>query len=515
MDGLSLALAGPGLVVLLVQSVQAIREKIREGERFKELVQELQAFGLDDNQAQLDIDIALAQKVMKDSSIEIAHKDRLDRSFKRITLLVRTMEELVAAISTQTGLKAILTTRHAAKSDLKDLGRTKKLNTSIADFHTTVMSLREVAKDESPLFLEDRDFVITDIQDHLGPLDQGTFFAKGRLSQTRDSIPSNVELFVLETKPYEQHTKDSVKKDLRVLAQKLSGSQARSGILPIVGFRDEFDGQAGAFQLVFHVQDPQYAKSLVTLKALYSEELPMPSLNYRVELCHQLSESILQIQTIDLVHKNVRPENIILSRDGALLSAMARPKEHLFLKGWQYARHVDPNNSRTYLRPETTVPRRIYQHPERQLLPQSEARYCMGHDVYSLGVCMLEILTWTPLLVEPEEGLEIDRPALSLSPSYIQAYKQLGHASQDEDDVQVLTKFPTKIQETLIEMAKTLVPAAAGLKMSGMIVRCLKCLDDDGEEDYYIETKDRDKKAVSMHFVDGVLADIRNFLGVL
>ena len=43
--------------------------------------------------------------------------------------------------------------------------------------------------------------------------------------------------------------------------------------------------------------------------------------------------------------------------------------------------------------------KRIYQHPERQGRYVGEA-YHLRHDIYSLGVYILEILLWTPFVVE-------------------------------------------------------------------------------------------------------------------
>ncbi|PLB37625.1 uncharacterized protein BDW47DRAFT_106542 [Aspergillus candidus] len=86
----------------------------------------------------------------------------------------------------------------------------------------------------------------------------------------------------------------------------------------------------------------------------------------------------------------------------------------VFLTNWKYARHVDP--SVTSYRGETTLRQKIDQHPERQQV-EAEMEYCMAHDVCSLGVCMIEIITWESLLLAAEHP--------TVSKSFIAALKFL------------------------------------------------------------------------------------------
>jgi len=51
-------------------------------------------------------------------------------------------------------------------------------------------------------------------------------------------------------------------------------------------------------------------------------------------------------------------------------------------------------------------PKRIYQHPERQD-EYAEAAYEPRHDIYSLGVCMLEVLLWTPFVATCISGSKV------------------------------------------------------------------------------------------------------------
>ena len=62
----------------------------------------------------------------------------------------------------------------------------------------------------------------------------------------------------------------------------------------------------------------------------------------------------------------------------------------LFLLGWQFARETQDFCSRQI--GEVLLERRIDQQPHRHR-EVAEQDYCMGHDIYSLGVCLIELLT--------------------------------------------------------------------------------------------------------------------------
>lgn len=211
---------------------------------------------------------------------------------------------------------------------------------------------------------------------------------------------------------------------------------------------------------------------------------------------------LLQTHTLGLVHKNIRPENILLSQetnsDDNLILAETNPT--LYLSGWQYARQVD--HGVTNLRNETTVQKRVYQHPERQL-PLADKEYSMAHDVYSLGVCMLEILNW-------DSVLEADNA--SVSEAFKEAFRALGNdTSGSEQDG--YTKFPELIKRTLVYLNNITTPVAAGARISHLVRRFLTCLDEkddetqDVEEPVVLEGKDR--RRIAIHFVDTALKDIR------
>jgi len=119
----------------------------------------------------------------------------------------------------------------------------------------------------------------------------------------------------------------------------------------------------------------------------------------RLALCRKLAVATKTIHSIGLVHKALRVRSIlILSTPGAPLSiAKAYPQD------WTCAREVSGTTAELG---EDVWPKRIYQHPERQG-EYAEAAYESRHDICSLGVCMLEVLLWTPFVATGINGLKV------------------------------------------------------------------------------------------------------------
>ncbi|KAK4541124.1 hypothetical protein LTR36_008349 [Oleoguttula mirabilis] len=103
------------------------------------------------------------------------------------------------------------------------------------------------------------------------------------------------------------------------------------------------------------------------------------------------------MHTLDFVHKSVRPENVIGFDDGC-----SGPGS-FFLIRFQQVRSAD---GKTYLRGDSAWEKNIYRHPDRQG-PYLEQAYSMQHDIYSLGVCLLEIGIWqSPLAYLTDRTVE-------------------------------------------------------------------------------------------------------------
>ncbi|OQE26243.1 hypothetical protein PENSTE_c005G02951 [Penicillium steckii] len=486
MEVAGIALASASAARELFVCGRRIYHRIRDEKKLILVLREFQMFDLEDRRAQLEIDIALAQGILKSRTVDQEHKDRLERNWKNITSLLGQVDRLIDEMiqnSSWTATRA----RHEARDKLLDLGGTKVISNAVQEFQSIVLALRELEKDQSPLYLSPNDFQLMDVSNRVFNSSRDAFFGKGRLTDPLPGIPNTPQWFLFESKPYERQNPDSkevVKENIRM-----------------------DDMQSSTFHLIFAcLFTGSYPD---TLESYLKMNTNRPSLNFRVNLCSQLATAVLQTMTLTLVHKNIRPENILLLPTENTVGAMGGNTPGVFLTGWQYARQVE--RSVSFFKGETTLQRKIYQHPERQLV-EAEKEYSMAHDVYSLGVCMIEILTWESLLPVSEPP--------TVSESFISTFESLGLR---KDVSGIYTKNADQIKQTLVAICDRNISIVAGEKIALLIKEFLTCLDDDEEDEetdeeerqYQTPANDKARREVAVHFVDNALKTLRDIQGAI
>ncbi|CVL06125.1 uncharacterized protein FMAN_03888 [Fusarium mangiferae] len=501
MEIAGIALASGSAAHELIKCGIRIYRRIKDEKKLALVLRDFQMFDLENRRAQLSIDIKLAQGVLKSQKIDNEHKERLKQNWEHIKTLLIKVENLIETM-VQNSSPMATRARHKARDALLDLGGTKAVSIAVQEFQSVVLALRELERDESQLFMSQKDFQPLEMDSRVYGPTRISFFGRGRLTDPPPGVPNRPQWFLFESKPYEHKVpqkREEAKDDIGILAQKLHQAQQDKGILRLVGFRDEINDNQGSFQLVFACPfEGNYPSNLES----YITANPTPSLNLRINLCSQLATAVLQTQTLGLVHKNVRPENILLLPSTPTVGVVGESSLGVFLTGWQYARQDEMGA--TFLRGETMLQRKIYQHPERQIL-LAEKQYAMSHDAYSLGVCMIEILTWRSLLLATEPP--------TMSQDFIEAFQRLGLPLDIEE---LYTKYPDQIKQTLCCICDELLPTVAGNKMARLVKDFLTCLDGEGELDeneahQYAPAHDKDRKLVAIHFVDTALKALRDF----
>lgn len=146
----------------------------------------------------------------------------------------------------------------------------------------------------------------------------------------------------------------------------------------------------------------------------------------------------------------MRPETILTFAGGA--SAI----ESAFLIGFEKFRSAD---GRTLKAGDSAWEHNLYRHPQRQGV-QPEEIYTMQHDIYSSGVCLLEIGLWESFITyEADENEPISGTAMGIK----------------FDDAEF--SKPTLMKEHLIALAKKELPRKMGSRYVQVVVNCLTCLD--------------------------------------
>lgn len=234
------------------------------------------------------------------------------------------------------------------------------------------------------------------------------------------------------------------------------------------------------------------------------------SLTRVLSIARQLAQAVSYIHTCDFVHKNIRPETVLVFPDAEEhRDGVEKPSTlgSAYLLGFDSFRSV---NFGTLRSGDEAWERNLYRHPSRQGF-QAQRDYIMQHDVYSLGVCLLELGLWE---------------------SFVQYHRHDGGAeavelAEDEDirpskglglelkDLEFTAEVPTsplpspssgKIKEHLVGLARSKLPLRMGDKFTAVVVTCLTCLDE-GNEDFGDQSEmcDDDGILIGVRFIEKVL----------
>lgn len=144
-------------------------------------------------------------------------------------------------------------------------------------------------------------------------------------------------------------------------------------------------------------------------------------------------------------------------------------------------------------------------HPSRQGA-HPEIDYQMQHDIYSLGVVLLEIGLWTSFLVYDD--------GQSASPT---ASHVLGNPEPSQGKP-LGNSFHTKARLEIL--AEQELPARLGRRYSNIVLSCLRCMDpatgsDEGGSGFGADVasyKDEDGIIIGVRFIENVLVKIQEII---
>lgn len=181
-------------------------------------------------------------------------------------------------------------------------------------------------------------------------------------------------------------------------------------------------------------------------------------LSDRVRIANQLAKSVSFVHMYSFVHKNIRPETIMILEDGE--SELGS----LFLTGFKIFRMVGEQSGRLG---DSDWARNIYRHPQRQgLYPEED--YRMLHDIYSFGVCLLEIGLWESLV-----QYESSSNHREMYPNEV--FQASGANAPNVNASKALFE----------DLAKSMLPAKMGKLYAQVVLTCLTYYDE--EQDSIVE----------------------------
>ncbi|KAH6697422.1 hypothetical protein F5X68DRAFT_272349 [Plectosphaerella plurivora] len=295
--------------------------------------------------------------------------------------------------------------------------------------------------------------------------------------------------------------------DTRKLASRLTAADPLAfgllnckGVIKVPG--DVTTGQSPSFTMVYRPPDgfkPEDSCSSLRDFLLINTRKPSgASLSRRIAVAHSLARSVSSIHTFEFVHKNIRPESVLLLGDDVDAGAT-------FLLGFDSFREAD---GATYLLgDDVSWDRNLYRHPTRHGNFITE-RYRMHHDVYSLGVCLLELGLGESFVAFDADGLPT--PASRLAEDFGNWLKTTGRESGEvtgrfEESAGLLKHS----KDYLEHLAATQLPQCAGTRYTQAVMACLSCLDDDKSQ---VEEDDTYGIEVGMGFIQNILGQLDEIL---
>lgn len=279
------------------------------------------------------------------------------------------------------------------------------------------------------------------------------------------------------------------------IATLLSGSRARaspskgkdSALISLpkckwIGFHSD--------SFVFELPVPN-ADPVSLLAHLVDSDTPY-TLDSRVALALHLARAVLVIHSLGLVHKNIRSDTIVvLATDRSQPGVLGIP----CILGWGLARDEEEESGMSGLPMpyfEAGFDASIYRHPKHDVERRTE-KMQMRDDVYSLGVCLLEIALWKPLASTRQD----------FSGPMSSQLRDLQRMSKDS------RRTGGELTRRLVDIAKKWVPVTMGSVFANVVVTCLECWDEDAEDNNENNYDDDEEEKIRRHLSSEARISIR------
>lgn len=201
---------------------------------------------------------------------------------------------------------------------------------------------------------------------------------------------------------------------------------------------------------------PTTLKALLYRAALFAECV---DLNRRHALAKELTRSVFYLHTAGILHKNLRPDNIMI-----LQSSQSQSTWKSYLLGFDESRAAD-QRSKCATDNKGWV-NNLYRSKRRQDdddIEESTTR----DDIYSLGVILMEIGFWQPFA--SDDGRGATKPA-----------EFWYDGTQNDEDIYEMKAAERHAK--YLDLLKGTMPIMMGLKYTSIVQKCLECFSSGNEE---------------------------------
>jgi hypothetical protein len=320
---------------------------------------------------------------------------------------------------------------------------------------------------------------------------------------SRGAGGGTTQWFIIDSLPCRPGSEQVLSGDVRELARKLSRAEPLTfGLLNCKGamrMMDPTGRHLQGFDLILRIPDGMEILQSLRQVLLNAEANAHMSLTRRMRIAQQLAKSISYVHTFKFVHKNVCPESVLIFED------LDSKRSAAFLVGFDNFRSADGG---TLMMGDQRWERNIYRHPERQGdIPENQ--YRMQHDIYSLGVCLLEIGMWESFVEYTKE----DNPQPTHSKAYREFMSWVSDAAgtrerQPAGSAAYMSFVAYKLKDYLVKMAKERLPQRMGDRYAEVVETCLTCLDKGNNEFGDDYDDDPDGIHVGISYIENILGKL-------
>lgn len=218
--------------------------------------------------------------------------------------------------------------------------------------------------------------------------------------------------------------------------------------LPFVGYIEKPSMEPPQYAFLFRYPERALEQSPVSLHEILSSERHEVSLEGRFGIAKRVATSLWTLHTDSWVHKSFRSQSIVFFLEQGGITTCRDP----YLVNFEYSRPANQNTTWTWDQDED---KNLYRHPERQGSPTRS--FDKTHDVYALGVVLLEIGLWQTAFEIRKQAKEALGPAVrfdryALKEAFIAFAKQrlartMGVSYQDAVLTCLMSDFTCKVHD--------------------------------------------------------------------
>jgi hypothetical protein len=462
----------PGVIVAFAQCGEFIQKKVQTYNDAPVIIKEFGNFGYDLHQGKIKINLELAERAYSLEDVDQTIKDSIGDHITKLRAVVievkHCLDKMVDKKDQTRRLYFTFIGERKAQQVVKVLKAWQN------DFFN-IIELIEMK----------RRFLPQDVSLHwnkyrpkpCSSLSSQPDLLIGAAEIMRNNQATAISVLVEQKHVYDTNTTSDIREVASILASRSFQNTSGGGILKCLGWRE----QEKKAEIVFELPtSPRNRNPRVLSDAIMSDQ-DKPygggiSLDSKYRLARQLCDTVFSVFTLGLVHKNIRTNTILLVFEEDSEDEKKQPSSPPssppsielgtpYLTTWTLLRKATGLTSGPGA---SGMVEDFYRHPKRQGI-QPEQRYNFGHDIYSLGVCLLEIGLWDPFFTSDSK--------VTLSALYRETAVQLGYVKDlNVDRVDQLT-WPAIVPKVLLYLAEHIVPQRMGIAFSQFIISCLTCLE--------------------------------------